>query len=400
MTLFSQMKHFDRFTNKIPEEHQFESSPYLGQTILATRDHEWKLTRKAMTSVFSPANLKKLSVVMAEQVEQYMNEIKVLANSGQEFNFQEFSQRLTLSVLTRSSFGTDSGALITSLIELEHFQKSNLHKLIFILHICFPWLHPIRRLYEQAINYLGLTSIRALKNVTRAILKERKKSKDSFHYDLIEAMIASDMTDEQIIANSLLFFVGGFETSSNALTYVVHSLVNYPDVQERVREEVIGLLGDDSQLDFNKVDELKYLDRVIRETLRMYPPLIKASTRMCKADLDHEVLTIPAGAMVQLATYHMHNDPDIWDEPDKFNPDRFLNLTEDQKSCWQPFGAGPRNCLGMRFAFTQIKITVAKILMKHQLISGPNTERGRLSTKCRTFALCPKNSVFIKVINN
>ncbi|CAG2118589.1 unnamed protein product [Medioppia subpectinata] len=208
------------------------------------------------------------------------------------------------------------------------------------------------------------------------------------------------LTEDEIKANSVLFYEAGYETTSTALGFMAHILVNYPDIQERVREEVRQLHENEGKLDFNCVNKLEYLECVLNETMRIYPPVITFVSRECLQDYKYKDITIPKGAGVQIATHYLHHDPDYWPEPEVFDPERFSadRKHEIHPNSWQPFGSGPRNCIGLRFALFEAKLALAKLLLNYRLIPGPKTEMGALTTDIKIITLTPKNGVYVKAV--
>jgi cytochrome P450 len=110
---------------------------------------------------------------------------------------------------------------------------------------------------------------------------------------------------------------------------------------------------------------MKYLDQVIDETLRLYPP-IQRTDRVASCDYTYEGIKINKGQIVTIPIYALHRDPSIYPNPDEFRPERFSDTEKKTREnvAYCPFGAGPRNCIGMRFAITEIKLFLASILCK------------------------------------
>ena len=108
------------------------------------------------------------------------------------------------------------------------------------------------------------------------------------------------LSENEIKSNSVIFLFAGYETTSLVLSYATHFLVNYPDIQERVRQEVIDLLESEGKLDYNTVSKLQYMECVLNETMRLHPPLINSTARMCLSDYKYKNITIPKGATVRI----------------------------------------------------------------------------------------------------
>ncbi|NXB15463.1 THAS synthase, partial [Rhagologus leucostigma] len=146
--------------------------------------------------------------------------------------------------------------------------------------------------------------------------------------------------------------------------------------------------------DYQNVQELPYLDMVIAETLRMYPPAFRFTREAAK---DCVVLGqhIPAGAVIETAVGHLHHNPEFWPEPEKFIPERFTEEAKKERHpfAYLPFGAGPRGCIGMKMGLLETKMTLLRILQKFQFKTCPETEIP-LQLKSKA-TLGPKNGVYI-----
>ena len=160
------------------------------------------------------------------------------------------------------------------------------------------------------------------------------------------------------------------------------------------------MLARDGELDYNTLVELPYMDAVIHESLRLYPPISHFVTRVAARDYEYKGRIIPKGTKILVPVSQLHRDPQKWPEPEQFRPERFSkeNRANINWTYWQPFGAGPRNCVGIRFALLEIKLALAKLLIKFKLEASPNTEIGTKSHAYRANIIQPKNGVFVRVV--
>lgn len=178
------------------------------------------------------------------------------------------------------------------------------------------------------------------------------------------------LNNAEIAGNGLAFFVAGFETTGTAMSFMAYLLAKHQDVQDRLREEVLEVLKRDGAFTYDNVFGIEYLGQVISESMRYYPGVVGFTTRMCAQDYVHNGVTIPAGVSILIPGYHLSHDPAHWDEPDKFDPDRFSAARKGQidPMVYQPFGQGPRNCIGMRFAQLEMRLAMAKTLAKYKFV--------------------------------
>ncbi|XP_054156787.1 uncharacterized protein LOC128955168 [Oppia nitens] len=388
-------------------------------------------------------------------------------NDGNDFNIYNLFQGLTADVIGRTAFGIqtdiqlDSDNKFIKAVKNKFKSLSIFAKWYTLIRYCFPQLYrllyPYRRL-EELINHrlLGRSPTGILLDMCQLVIDLRKSNKKQNRKDLLQLMLETkisdqqfaglnvqlltagggggggtgtdlqincedivelktncqskeakhndiQLTDDEIKANCVVFYEAGYETTSTALGFVAHILVNNQDIQDRIRQEVRELYETDGRLDYNTVTKLEYMECVINETMRLYPPIISFVAREANTDYTIDTnITIPKGTAVQFATYYMHHDPDYWPEPEKFDPERFSSdgsrRHEWHPYSWQPFGSGPRNCVGIRLAYFEIKLCLAKLLLNYRLEPGQRTEIGNITVNTTLLSMNPKYGVFVKVI--
>ncbi|CAN8030682.1 unnamed protein product, partial [Ixodes persulcatus] len=130
------------------------------------------------------------------------------------------------------------------------------------------------------------------------------------------------LSNAEVDANAQVFLIAGTETSRTALTFTSYLLAKFQDVQDRLRSEITGVLERDGKFSYDNVFSMRYLDQVISESLRFYPPVTGFITRTCQHDYEYNGLKIPAGMSVLIPPYQLHHDPNLWSEPEKFDPER------------------------------------------------------------------------------
>ncbi|KAL1123288.1 hypothetical protein AAG570_002374, partial [Ranatra chinensis] len=166
------------------------------------------------------------------------------------------------------------------------------------------------------------------------------------------------------------FMFEGHDTTSSAVTFSLFVIGTYPDVQEKIVAELYDIFGEsDRNVEMKDLKQMEYLEKVIKETLRMYPSVPHIS-RMLTNDIKlDDNRTLPAGTNVSLLIYHMNRNPRFYPDPEKFDPERFSE-DEVQKRhpfAYIPFSAGPRNCIGQKFAMMELKVILSTILRKLQV---------------------------------
>jgi cytochrome P450 len=180
--------------------------------------------------------------------------------------------------------------------------------------------------------------------------------------DLLGELIASGMSDELIRDQLLTLLIAGHDTSTALLAWALYLLTTHADVYARARDEVDRVLGVRPPT-YQDIGQLTYLDSVIRETLRLYPP-IHLGSRIAATDIEFQEYTFPAGTRMMYSIYLTHRRPEDWSDPHRFNPERFAPDQRKRQTPYSfvPFSAGPRNCLGAAFAQVEAKVILARIL--------------------------------------
>ncbi len=189
----------------------------------------------------------------------------------------------------------------------------------------------------------------------------------------------SFLTDKEILSQAILFFIAGFDTTATTISLLAYNLVKHPECQTKLIDEVDEMLKKNGgQINYETVNELKYLDQCINETLRLYPPALRTD-RECSQDYQYDnngvVVRIPKGQVVNICIWAVHHDPEIYPEPDKFDPERF---SDEEKSArdpahFIPFGVGQHICVGQRFALIEMKLFLTEFLSKMYFVACEQT---------------------------
>ncbi|KAL2945172.1 hypothetical protein RDABS01_022883 [Bienertia sinuspersici] len=182
------------------------------------------------------------------------------------------------------------------------------------------------------------------------------------------------LTIEEVIEESKQFYLAGQETTASLLNWTVIILAIHQDWQEKAREEVVRVCGR-NLIDFEATTNLKTVNMILMEVLRLYPPVIAQYQHSYKETKVGDI-TIPAGVDVTLPTLLIHHDPEIWGEDvDEFKPERFsegLSKGSKDQLAFFPFGFGPRTCVGQNFALVEAKVALSMILQNFSIQLSPS----------------------------
>uniref|UniRef100_A0A8C7BXB9 unspecific monooxygenase n=1 Tax=Neovison vison TaxID=452646 RepID=A0A8C7BXB9_NEOVI len=171
------------------------------------------------------------------------------------------------------------------------------------------------------------------------------------------------LSDLELVAQSMTFLFAGYETTSTALSFLAYELATHPDVQQKLQEEIDSTFPKKAPPTYDGLVQMEYLDMVLNETLRLHP-IGGRLERVCKKDVEISGVFIPKGTVVMVPVFTLHRDQDLWPVPKEFRPERFSKKNKDSINpyTYLPFGTGPRNCIGMRFATTSMKLALVKVL--------------------------------------
>ncbi|CAF3703793.1 unnamed protein product, partial [Rotaria sordida] len=210
----------------------------------------------------------------------------------------------------------------------------------------------------------------------------------------LDTDMQNNPNDPYLIQSQL---IAGYETTSTALAYACYVLATNPNEQIKLQEHIDSHFNpdtDNDMLSYETISKMEYLDMFIREVLRMYPIAPIASNRQSVEDFHISHFgTIPAGTIVGIDIYSVHFDSDLWGpvDPNVFYPERFA--TKRHPLAWIPFGSGPRNCVGMRFALMQMKLVLIRLLKTYSVIEcGKQTHRSTEELD-EIVTIAPKNVI-------
>ena len=213
--------------------------------------------------------------------------------------------------------------------------------------------------------------------------------------------ILRPLNKDILSAQPVTFFIAGFKTTTNNLSTLAYNLTKYPQVQEKLYEEIQSTLEKHgSKLDHNTISDMAYLDAVIQENLRLSGP-INVHFRVCTKDCEViPGLRVKKGMRVDMPIYASHHWPDYFPEPGAFKPERFLKGSDGEEKIipytHRPFGAGLRLCIGQRFSLVETKIALFKLLSKYRLKPSAET-RLDIQTEDRFFFMLNYEKMMIKL---
>ncbi len=288
---------------------------------------------------------------------------------GARFPLHPEMQRITLDVILRAVLGLEEGdrfALLRErLVRMIAFGAANPRLGIPFLQVDLGRLSAWGRFMRL---------MREIDVLLFAEFARRRAAPPDGRDDILTLLLAArdehgePMTDAELRDEMLTLLLAGHETSATTLAWVTHRLVQHPDALARVRAERERVVGG-GPVAPEHAAQLEYLDATIKETLRLNP-IIPAVGRALARPLRLGGLELPAGAVAAPCIYLTHRRPDVWEEPERFDPERFL-VRKPGPYEFFPFGGGTRHCLGAAFALYEMKIVLAEMLGRVELRAAP-----------------------------
>ncbi|XP_015745028.1 thromboxane-A synthase [Python bivittatus] len=419
---------FRNFKNRMNPDLAFK--PF-ADSIVMLRDEKWKNVRSILTPAFSTAKIKEMTPLINEACNILLNNLKVCADSGTAFDIQRNYGCFMLDIVASVAFGTriDSQKTPNDIFvkNTRRFFGPLIFKPLLILAIAFPFIMiPLLRILpnkkRDEVNGFFISLIKNTitlrdqqdpnerrRDFLQLMLDVRiptsdiaMEQPDTVHQaDSSEALPKKQqalLSDDEIAGQASLFLIAGYETSNSTLSFGTYLLATNPQCQEKLLQEVDDFFSKHDIPNYENIQELPYLDMVIAETLRMYPPAFRFTREAAK---DCLVLQqhVPAGAIIEIAVGHLHHNPKFWPEPEKFIPERFTSEAMQQQHpfAYLPFGAGPRGCIGMKLGLMTIKIAFLRILQRFMFKTCPETQIP-LQVKSHS-TLGPRDGIFIKIVS-
>ncbi|GMT21514.1 hypothetical protein PFISCL1PPCAC_12811 [Pristionchus fissidentatus] len=350
---------------------------WLGTGLLLAGADKWRSRRKMLTPTFHFSQLDGYVATMNRHAKVLVDVLE--DHADHEFDVFPLIKRCTLDTICATAMGKD----LDSLHQPEQPYVEAIAKIgaLNVKQQMLPhlWSSFGRRLFGwQKENDANVTVAHALTNeVIAERIASRAKgeadvNKKAFLDRLISEMDKTNLSIEDIREEVDTFMFAGHDTTSSALGWTIWCLANHPEIQQRVYEEITSVFGEDEDIDCtsDEMAQLVYLDRCIKESLRLFPPVPFALRRLDE-DLQMGPYLLPRGSTLCISPYLVHRNERIYPNPLVYDPDRFLpeNVERRHPYDFVPFSAGPRNCIGQKFAMNQLKIFISWILRRYRIES-------------------------------
>ena len=322
-----------------------------GNGLIVSDGDFWKEQRQMIQPAFHRKVIEGLTGLIIESNKELVQKWRAHQDSGQKIDLYKEMSTVTLNIVLTAIFSED-----------RHMLTEGPGENIFDL---------LTRETER--NLIFAQRFRALgKRMMEIISKRRKEGRvcHDFAGMMMEARskrTGQPMKDKQLLDEIRTLIIAGHETTALTLTWTWYLLSQNPEVTEKLFDELNKVLQN-SEPEFSDLDQLPYMESVIQETLRLYPPAWLIPRRNLNADRVGPYI-IPAGSDIFISPYFLQRDPNVWNQPNEFKPERFMpsNPQDHHKLSNIPFSAGPRKCIGDHFSMIEMKIHLALLVKEYKL---------------------------------
>ncbi|GJQ88379.1 Cyp6a9 [Trypoxylus dichotomus] len=347
---------------------------------------EWRNIRVKMTPTFTSEKMKKMFETLVDCGMPMLNHVGNLIRKGEPLDIKEILACYTTDVIGSCAFGLECNSFKGPDAEFRSygrqvFEDGPRNRVLYLMRFVLPVL--------MKIVYVRIVSVELEKFFTNAIkaVMDHRIENSVKRDDLFQTLLETDRKTkfegnrlklEQIAAQSFVSFIAGFEPSSTAMTFCLHELAFNQDIQDKLREEIwYGLEKNGGRFTYDGIMGMKYLDQVIQEALRKYPP-IPFVMRSCIKDykIPNSDIVLKTGTDVFVTVLGVHHDPEYYPDPQRFDPERFSEENKNKRPdfAFLPFGKGPRTCIGLRFGILQAKTGLCLLLNKYRILPAKGAE--------------------------
>ncbi|CAH2061695.1 unnamed protein product, partial [Iphiclides podalirius] len=376
------IKDFDLFSDRGVSV----SDKGLSNNIFNAEPDRWRVLRNRFTPIFSSGKLRNMIHLLDECGDKFVAYLKEQSLNKCEYDVHPLLQKYTMASIVACAFGLEIDTFREKIDALEKLDVIlTTPSFLDELDMMFPGvlkkmnleLFPafLNEFFRQLVATVitqrnGVPSNR--RDFMDLILELRQQGKihSSKRYDDSE-QIGVELTEDVIAAMAFAFYAAGYETSARTMTYVLYELAKNQNIQNKLIAEVDEVLKKcGGKVTYETLNDMHYMKKVLDETLRMYP-VVDPLQRSAQADykIPGTDVTVKKGQIVLVSILSIQRDAKYYPNPEKFDPERFSteNANSRHTCAYLPFGCGPRNCIGIRFAQVQTRMCIAKFLSKFRV---------------------------------
>ncbi|XP_059579197.1 cholesterol 24-hydroxylase isoform X3 [Alligator mississippiensis] len=347
---------------------------FLGNGLVSDHDYDhWHKQRRIVDPAFSRTYLMGLMDTFNEKAEELMKKLEEKADGKTELSILNMMSRVTLDVLAKVAFGMELNALHDDQTPFPHAVTMIMKGTSEIRLPLAKYMPGKQKLIKEIQE-----SVRLLRRVGKECIEQRREdiqNGEEARVDILTqilkaAALEETRDDENILDNFVTFFIAGHETTASQLSFTIMELTRQPEIMERLQAEVDEVIGTKRNISYADLGNLQYLTQVLKESLRLYPP-VPGTVRWTGKENIIEGIRIPANVTLFFSSYVMGRMETFFKDPMNFNPDRFSNSAPKPYFSYFPFSLGPRSCVGQIFSQMEAKVVMAKLLQRFEFQLAP-----------------------------
>ncbi|XP_070152267.1 cytochrome P450 9e2-like [Polyergus mexicanus] len=376
------LKNFDMFPDHrtFIEEHQ---DPLFGKNLFSLKGERWRQVRPLLSPAFTSSKMKSMFKLMSSCAIEFSNYLAQMPTEKKMMEMKDAFTRYTNDVIATCAFGISVDSMRNPNNEFYVYgrEATTFNSIAFVKMYIFrslPWIAKI----------FNLRIIRdKIANFFRDLVEDTIKTRDEngiVRPDMLQLMMETrgkkgkpELSIEDMVSQAFVFFFGGFDSTSTLMCFAAHEIAVNEQIQKKLQHEIDKVLEESNgSAPYEIVNNMEYMDAVISEALRMYP-VAPALDRICVKSFElpptlpgMKPFTIKKGEGIWIPVYGLHQDPQYFEEPEKFDPERFLGERKKESlncGAYLPFGLGPRMCIGNRFALMETKVLLFHLLARCDL---------------------------------
>nr|UUB32683.1 cytochrome P450 CYP6BS2 [Dendroctonus valens] len=396
-----------------------EKNDPLSAHLFSIAGPKWKNLRAKLTPAYSPVKLKGMFNTILNCGKQMSEVIGEISEKQGEVEIKEILARYSTDVIGCCAFGLDCNTMRNPEAEFRRMGRRAFTQTIgdvlkMIVIRSFPPIAKalrlgvfsdsvtsfFRKVVKETITFRETNGIQRKDFMQLLVELKNNRSIVEDESDVIkQSEPGTALTMDEAAAQAFIFFLAGFETTSTTTSFALFEMARCPQIQQRAREEALRIIAQHGgEITYEGLLEMKYLDMIFNETLRKYPPapvFLRKCTKSYR--IPNTNAFIEEGQSVLIPCIGLHRDPVYFPNPDLFDPERFSdeNKSRVKDGTYIPFGSGPRNCIGMRFAMIQSKIALVLSLVNYELRLSERTKLP-LKMESKGIILSPIGGVWIE----
>lgn len=329
------------------------AEPFLGCGILLSEGRRWQTTRKILGQFFRHSFLKNSITPLELETDVWIRKLESL--NGETVNLQTELAKYTLNTFCKVVLVSEfnSTAYLDIMTDLERMLAERLGKLHMYIPLVYYWFGGGRK-------FMNLS--RSIRKLTVDMVQRRKAKMNAESKGLLDHLLTSELNDQSVCDEIDNLIFAGYDSTSTNLSFILFQLALDTESQLKAYSEILA----QDPVDYHN---MKYLECVIKECMRLYPAVPKLHRTMSKS-IKCGSLNFAKGTEVSINIMDIHRDPKYFPDPDKYYPERFFtdNLGAGNPYVHIPFSFGTRGCLGKKLAVLEMKIILSKIIRNFEIV--------------------------------